>query len=90
MADKGYNAQDLFAQECFLIIPSFLNDDKLTAEEAIHSCAITRVRIRVENAIKKLKEYEVFTETLYSRINNQIVDDMMIIVCALCNLYPST
>ena len=54
----------------------------------MHSCAITRVRIRVENAIKKLKEYEVFTERLYSCINKQIVDDMMIIVCALCNLYP--
>ena len=57
-----------------------------TAEEVMQSRTIASVRIRVENAIKKLKEYKVFYETLCNRINKQIVDDMMVIVCALCNL----
>ena len=30
LADKGYNAQDLFAQkQCFLTIPSFLSEGRL-------------------------------------------------------------
>ena len=87
MADKGYNARDLFAQKrCFLTIPSFLNDGKLAAADAMQSRSIASVRIRVENAIKKLKEYKIFTETLCNRTNKQIVDDMIIIVCAICNL----
>ena len=87
LADKGYNVRDLFAQKrCFLTIPSFLNDGRLAAEEAMQSRTIASVRIRVENAIKKLKEYKVFNETICNRINKQIVDDMMVIVCALCNL----
>ena len=59
LADKGYiyNARDLFAQKrCFLMIPSFLSDGRLTAQEGLQSRTIARVRIRVENAIKRLKE----------------------------------
>jgi len=87
LADKGYTARDLFAQKrCFLIIPSFLNYGKLSAEDAMQSRTIASVQIRVENAIKKLKEYKIFTETLCNHTNKQIVDDMMITVCGLCNL----
>ena len=52
----------------------------------MQSCTIAIVWIRIENAIKKLKEYKIFTETLCNRTNKQIVDDMMIIVIGLCNL----
>ena len=52
----------------------------------MQSSTIASVRIRVENAIKKLKEYKVCNETLCNRINKQIVDDMMVIICTLCNL----
>jgi len=86
LADKGYNARDLFAQKrCFLTIPSYSSDGRLSAKDAMQSRTIASVRIRVENAIKKLKEYRIF-KTLWNRINKQIVDDMVIIVCALCNL----
>jgi len=64
----------------------FLNDGKLSAEDAMQSHTIASVQNSVENPIKKLKEYKLFTETLCNRTNNQIVDDMMIIVCGLCNL----
>ena len=87
LADKGYNARDLFAQKrCFLTIPSFLNGGTLAAQEARQSRSIASVRIRVENAIRRIKEYKIVTETLCNRTSKRIVDDIMVVVCALCNL----
>ena len=87
LADKGYTARDLFAQKrCFLTIPSFLTKGKLTEQEATESRTIASVRIRVENAIRRLKEFKLFTDTLSNRINKKLLDDMVIICCVLCNL----
>ena len=89
LADKGYTARDLFARKrCFLTIPSFLSDGKLTGQQAIQSRLIASIRIKVENVIKCIKEFKTFSETLCNCINKKQVDDMMIIVCALCNLKP--
>ena len=84
LADKGYTARDLFARKrCFLTIPSFLLDDRLSGREAVSSRLIASVRIKVENAIKRIKDYKIFTEILSNRTNKKLIDDMMIIVCAL-------
>jgi len=65
LADKGYNALDLFAQKrSFLTNPSFLSGGRLSAQEGMQSRLIASARIRVENAIKRIKEYKVFSETL--------------------------
>ena len=89
LADKGYTARDLFARKkCFLTIPSFLSDGRLSGDQAIRSRLIASVRIKVENAIKRMKEFKVFSSTLCNRTNKKQVDDMMVIVCALCNLKP--
>ncbi len=50
------------------------------------SRTIASVRIRVENAIRRLKEFKIFTDTLSNRINKKVLDDMVTISCALCNL----
>ena len=52
----------------------------------MQSRTIASVRIRVENAIKRLKEFKILSETLSNRVNKKIVDDMVMIVSALCNL----
>ena len=52
----------------------------------MQSRTIAIVRIRVENAIKRLKEYKALSETLSNRVSKKIVDDMVIVVSALCNL----
>ena len=89
LADKGYTARDLFAQKrCFLTIPSFLADGQLSGQQAIQSRLIAIVHIKVENAIKRLKDFKIFSEMLCNRINKKQIDDMFIIVCALCNLKP--
>ena len=69
-----------------MTIPSFLSDGRLTAQEGMQSRTIASVRIRVENAIKRLKEYKALSETLSNRVSKKIVDDMVIVVSALCNL----
>ena len=87
LADKGYNVQDLFAQKrCFLTIPSFLSEGRLTAQEGMQSRTIASARIRVENAIRRLKEYKILSETLSNCVNKKIVDDIVIVAGALCNL----
>ena len=58
----------------------------MTAQEGMQSRTIASVRIRVENAIKQLKEYNALSETLHNQVNKKIVDDMIIVVSALCNL----
>ncbi len=56
LADKGYTARDLFAMKrCFLNIPSCLSGNKFSEQEALQSRTIASVRIRVENAIRRLK-----------------------------------
>jgi len=70
LADKGHTARDLFARKrCFLTIPSFLSDGRLTGQQAIQSRLIASVRIKVENAIKRIKDFKIFSETLCNHIN---------------------
>ena len=60
LADKGYTARDLFARKkCFLTIPSFLSGGRFSSKEALESRAIASVRIRVENAIRRLKFLQI-------------------------------
>ena len=57
LADKGYNARDLIAQKrCFLTIPSFLSEGRLTAQESMQSWTIASVRIRVDSSTRTKPE----------------------------------
>ena len=88
LADRGFTARDLFARKkAFLTMPSFLRGaSKLTTQQAIETRTIASVRIRVENAIKRLKDFRILSQTLSNRINKRLVDDIVIVAAALCNL----
>ena len=89
LAGKRYTARDVFARKkCFLTIPSFLSDSRFSRGQAIQSRLIASVCIKAENAIKQMKEFKIFSSTLYNRTIKKQVDDMMVIVCAFCNLKP--
>ena len=75
-------------KRCFLTIHSFLRDGKLSGQQAIQSRLIASVRIKVENAIKWLKDFKIFSDTLCNCTNKKQIDDMLIVACALCNLKP--
>ena len=69
-------------------IPSFLSDGQLSGQQAIQSRLIASVCIKVENAIKCLKDFKIFSDMLCNCINKKQIDGMFIIVCALYNLKP--
>ena len=72
-----------------MTIPSFLRGAaKLTGQQAMETHTIAGVQIRVENAIKRLKDFHAVSGTSPNRMNKKILDDMVIVACALCNLMP--
>ena len=88
LADRGFTVRDLLARRrAFLTIPSFLRSaGKLTGQDSVQTRAIASVRIKVENAIKRMKDYKIFQQTQPNRTNKKILDDMVIIACSLSNL----
>ena len=90
IADQGFTARDLFAKkQAFLTIPSFLHSSlKLTGKQAMETRAIASIRIQVENAIKRMKDFQILAGTVPNPINKKILDDIVTVACALCNLQP--
>ena len=73
LTDRGFTARDLLARkQAFLTIPSFLRlTGKVSEEEAVQMRKIASIRIRVENAIKRLKDYKIFKNTQPNRVNKR-------------------
>lgn len=74
MADKGFEIQDLLVgRGCSLNIPPFMRcKDRLNPEEEEETREIAAVRIHVERAIERIKNYNILTQV----IPNSMVDDL--------------
>ena len=84
-ADRGFTE----SERAFLTIPSFLRGAaKLTGQQATETRTTAGVRVWVENAIQRLKDFHAVSGTSPNRMNKKIPDDMVIVACALCNLMP--
>ena len=85
MADKGFTVQDLLPLGVCLNIPPFLGSKgQITPEEVVQTQQIASLRIHVERAINKIKNFHIWDSvvpfTLFSVVNQ------MWCVCAfLCN-----
>ena len=66
MADKGFLIQDLLSKHnASLVIPPFLGPrGKFTKEEVSETQDIARLRIHVERAIRRIKEFHIFDKVL--------------------------
>ena len=66
MADKGFVINDLLQPSmCCLIIPPFLSSySQFTQDEVIATKSIANRRVRIERAIRRVKEYHIFDRTL--------------------------
>ena len=68
MTDKGFLIQDLLQpQKATLTIPPFLSKTKslqFTSKEVTETQQIARLRIHVERAIRRIKEYQIFEKVL--------------------------
>ena len=83
MADRGFEIQDLLAKKkVYLNIPPFMGcKDQLSPEEEDETRDVASVRIHVERAIERVKNYNILTQI----IPNSMAEDLNKIwkVCAL-------
>ncbi|XP_056313980.1 uncharacterized protein LOC130229290 [Danio aesculapii] len=83
MADKGFLIRDLLADiDVSLVTPTFLGPSgQLSKEEIAHTQEIARLRIHVERAIRRIKEYHIFDGVLPLSLCGSV--NQMWTVCAL-------
>lgn len=88
MADKGFLIQDLLQPlKATLTIPPFLSKTKslqLTSKEVTETQQIARLRIHVERAIRRIKEYQIFEKVLPLSLAGS-VNQIWTICCLLTN-----
>jgi hypothetical protein len=89
MADRGFKIQDLLGfWQCSLTIPPSKHENlQMTASDVALTSKIANVRIYVEQAIKRMKVYHILQSELPVNLL-PIVDDIVVVVCALTNLLP--
>ncbi|XP_062516382.1 uncharacterized protein LOC134191777 [Corticium candelabrum] len=89
-ADRGFKVYDLFAKNrAFLTIPSFMKGRaQLPANEALISRLMASGRIHVERAFGRLHEFRILNRVQPIKQSKGLLDDMVVIAAALCNLQP--
>ena len=89
MADRGFKIQEELAfYQCSLAIPpSKHNDLQMTSAAVRETSKIANVRIYVEQAIKRMKEFRILHDEIPANVL-PLVDDIILICGALCNLSP--
>lgn len=88
MADRGFDIQSILPPGVHLNIPPFKGERaQLTAEEVEETVHIAAVRIHVERAIGRIKNYHILDGTLPLSLSH--VSDQIFTVCAyLTNFLP--
>ncbi|XP_041966785.1 uncharacterized protein LOC125303093 [Alosa alosa] len=83
MADKGFLIKDLLSErQVSLVIPPFLGPSgHFTADEVRKTQAIARLRIHVERAIRRIKEYHILDKVLPMTLVGSV--NQLWSVCAL-------
>ena len=89
MADKGFTIQDLLPLGVFLNIPPFLgSSSQMPAEDVVLTQEIASLRIHVERAINKIKNFHIWDGVV--PLHQFTVVNQMWAVCAiLCNSQPN-
>ena len=91
MADRGFNIRDLCLQRgAKLIIPPFTRagpggNRRLNVSEIRQTRGIARVRIHVERAIERFKNFKMLSNIIPLTMK-ETADELLIVACFLCNL----
>lgn len=66
MADRGFNIEeDLKQKGCSLAMPPFLNgQDQFTQDQLQLTRTLASVRVHVERAVRKVKEFDIFSDVV--------------------------
>ena len=85
MADKGFQIEDLLPLGVKLNIPPFLGgDSQMSAEDVIRTQQIASVRIHVERAINRIKNFRIWEGVLPLSLFG-VVNQMWSVCAFLCN-----
>lgn len=97
LADRGFDiAEDLSLFGASLAIPPYTKGkDQLSQSEVERARELSRVRIHIERAIGRIKNYKILQSTLPISLIKRphekdyaTIDKILIVCCGLCNLYP--
>lgn len=86
MADKGFTIEDILPLGVSLNIPPFLGmSDQMPAEDVIATQEIASLRIHVERAINKVKNFLIFEGVIPLSLFG-VVNQMWCVCAILCNM----
>jgi hypothetical protein len=86
MADKGFNIGDLLAKKkAHLNIPPFLMNQQFTVEEIHATQKIAKVRIHVERAIGRVKQFHILDPVMPLTLK-RVAGPLFRVACFLTNL----
>ena len=90
MADKGFNIQDLLAPYGVrLNIPPFnTKAHQMLPKDVITTKTIASVRIHVERAIKRIKEFRLLGGVIDNNLYD-LLEQTIFTACMLCNFQPA-
>ena len=90
MADRGFDIEHILAaKNVKLNIPPFMKvKEQLSLEEEIETRSIASVRIRVERAIERIKNYCILQGIIPNQLHSQ-VDQIWFICSILTNFLPT-
>lgn len=86
MADKGFLIQDLLdKKECTLVIPNFLaHKGQFTRVETEQNAKIANLRVHVERAIRRFREFHIFDSAIPLNLAGTI-NQLWAVCCLLTN-----
>ncbi|KAL9986830.1 hypothetical protein ACROYT_G001034 [Oculina patagonica] len=88
MADRGFTIRDLLTKRGVkLNMPPFTKGKQLSRKARKETSSIAKVRIHVERAIERLKEFKVFQGNI-PLTSLKLIDQEVIVCASLCNLLP--
>ncbi|CAC5410779.1 unnamed protein product [Mytilus coruscus] len=88
MGDKGFLISDMCTPKgIYLIVPPTKKNGKLTKHEVEKTRRIANLRIHVERAMERIKNFRIIQGVMPISMSEK-VSKIVFIVCALCNLLP--
>ena len=89
MADRGFDIEDdLVLRGTHLNSPPFLRGKtQLSEKEVMVTRRIASLRIHVERAMERIKNFHIFDKCIPSSLTD-IADRIFFVYCALCNFQP--
>ena len=88
MADRGFNIEDLITRGVRLNIPPFLRGkEQFDEDEIITTRRIASLRIHVERAMERIKNFHIFDRVLPASLTD-IADRLFYVCCSLSTFHP--